>query len=378
MTSSAAPTSVLTADRGPGGSAPSPAPAADAAPAPRPRSGRLLALDGLRLFAALFVLLYHFTGGSVWRLPPDDLGWLGEIARYGWLGVQLFFLISGFVICMSSWGRSVGEFAISRVVRLYPAYWLAVLVTGAVVYLVPDHPGRIPVKEVLANLTMVQERLGVRDLDAAYWTLAVELQFYLLFAVVVWRGVTYRRVVLFSLLWLVATVSLEAAHVPALPVLLAIDWAPFFIAGMTIYLMHRFGPTLLLWVITAACWLLAVLQMAKVHVDSAHGSFAVRAAIVTVFFAILIAVALGALNWVRWRGMVTAGALTYPLYLLHETLGRTVIRSLRGLAPSWVLLLGLVAGMLALAYAVQRWWERPVARWMRAGLLASLARIRTS
>jgi peptidoglycan/LPS O-acetylase OafA/YrhL len=44
-----------------------------------------------------------------------------RVAHQGWTGVYLFFLISGFVICMSAWGRSVGQFAASRITRLFPA-----------------------------------------------------------------------------------------------------------------------------------------------------------------------------------------------------------------------------------------------------------------
>lgn len=107
-------------------------------------------------------------------------------AAYGWLGVELFFLISGFVICMSCWGRSVGDFFTSRVTRLYPAYWFAVLATTAVLLLIPGGQKPLPWPDVLTNLTMLQEPLGVRMVDGVYWTLFAELRFYLLFALVAW------------------------------------------------------------------------------------------------------------------------------------------------------------------------------------------------
>ena len=95
-------------------------------------SGRVRALDGLRLIAALMVCAYHYTVAknleASWGAPPKSLfPHLSAVAAYGWLGVQLFFLISGFVICMSAWGRAVGDFFASRVVAALPG----VLVRGA-------------------------------------------------------------------------------------------------------------------------------------------------------------------------------------------------------------------------------------------------------
>jgi len=89
------------------------------------RENRLAALDGLRLVAALAVAGYHYT--VAWRidgthLPQYFLPHAVHVTVYGFLGVELFFLISGFVICMSAWGRPLGAYFTSRVSRLYPAY----------------------------------------------------------------------------------------------------------------------------------------------------------------------------------------------------------------------------------------------------------------
>ncbi|PSO15034.1 hypothetical protein C7G42_29510 [Bradyrhizobium sp. MOS003] len=72
---------------------------------------------------------------------------------YGLLGVELFFVISGFVILMSlEKANSLAEFALHRAARLYPAYWLSVLVAGG--FLMTT--GRTSVENVLVNTTMLQ------------------------------------------------------------------------------------------------------------------------------------------------------------------------------------------------------------------------------
>ena len=101
---------------------------------------RLYAIDGIRLLAALMVTVHHDAG--TWR--DNQLGNRGSgrpasevfphlfpIASYSAavIGVQFFFVISGFVICMSCWGRLPRDFFVSRVIRLYPAYWFGVLST---------------------------------------------------------------------------------------------------------------------------------------------------------------------------------------------------------------------------------------------------------
>src|SRR5881394_93905 len=94
-------------------------------------SNRLYEVDLLRFFAAMSVLLFHYCfrgyaadGMSVMPYPT-----LAPVAKYGYLGVDLFFMISGFVILMSVSSGSLRDFFVSRVVRLYPAFWVCCTIT---------------------------------------------------------------------------------------------------------------------------------------------------------------------------------------------------------------------------------------------------------
>ncbi|MGW1952582.1 acyltransferase family protein [Streptomyces sp. NPDC001920] len=347
---------------------------AERPPVRRPRGeSRLRALDGLRLLAALMVCMYHFTGknGEVaasWNQSPGTVfPTLSQLSTYGSLGVQFFFVISGFVICMSSWGRSLGDFFRSRISRLYPAYWVAVvMVTGAAV-LLPVVVAPVRPDEFLVNLTMMQQPLGVERVLGVCWTLWVELKFYVLFALfVIWKGVTYRRVVTFCILWTLAGAFARVADNPLTDELVMRDHAPFFVGGLALYLIHRFGSDLLLWGIVGMSFLLGQRYsvMALWHPAEQgdfHRSPYVIQAVVFLAFAAVAVVALGWTRWADWRWLTVAGALTYPFYLIHEHLGWFFIRVLhRGLGlGSYTTLALSVGSLLSLAYLMHRFVEKP-------------------
>ncbi|MEV7871353.1 acyltransferase [Streptomyces sp. NPDC088124] len=376
---------------------PAPEPAGTPAPAPAPaappaKGDRMRALDGLRILAALMVCVFHYAGkGQVeraWGQSPKELfPDLSAVATYGSLGVQLFFVISGFVICMSSWGRSLGDFFRSRVTRLYPAYWAAIVLVTAACVALPSVIAPLRLDEVLVNLTMLQQPMGVDRVLGVCWTLWVEARFYLLFALfVVWKGVTYRRVVLFCCLWTVAGVFARVADNPLTDELVMRDHAPFFIGGLALYLIHRYGSDLLLWSIVGTSWLLGQRYSTTALWDpNATSVFQERSPyvillLVTFAFGAVAAVALGWLRWANWRWLTFAGALTYPFYLIHEHLGWFVIAVYHrkfGLEPR-LTFVATVVSLLVVAWLIHRLVEKPVGPRMRRMMKRQAERLRAS
>ncbi|MEU1476887.1 acyltransferase [Streptomyces sp. NPDC005760] len=365
-----------------------PAPAARHA-AVRDRAGRrLYAIDGIRLLAALMVAVHHYAGTNrvdrpgnrIWDRPVSDImPTVFRFASYGWIGVEIFFVISGFVICMSCWGRTPRQFFTSRVIRLYPAYWFAIVFTTAVLIALPGVWDRLRTRDVLLNFTMLQSGSGVMNVDGVYWTLWSELRFYLLFLVVVWSGLTYRKVVVFCCVWGAAAMLAPIAKLPLLALVANPEGAWYFIAGLSLYLMHRFGQDLLLWGILAMAWLMGQRELGirideVEHVSGWRGSVA----IFTVFLLAMVAIALGATDRVRWKWLVTAGALTYPLYLMHYAAGTAVINRLRDTMDARLLVVSVIAGFMLLSWLVHRFVERPVARLLKRGLDTSFARLRNA
>ncbi|MEW2549476.1 acyltransferase [Streptomyces sp. NPDC047002] len=377
----AAPAAVAARD----GAAPAAAPAGGA---PRPaRGGRLRALDGLRLVAALMVALYHYGGrdgdvSTAWgSSPATQFPSLHQWFAYGPLGVQIFFVISGFVICMSGWGRSLAVFFASRAARLMPAYWCAVVLITVVFALPGVVYKTVSASDALLNLTLLQMPAGGQRVIGVDWTLWAEIRFYALFAVcVVLPGVTRRRVVLFGALWTLGAVLADAADSALLEQVLMPEYAPFFVGGMGLYLVHRNHRDPLGWGLAGAGFLLgqhyavAGLWHPASHFGYRHTTVII--AIVALGFAAVAAVALDRLRWAHWGWLTTAGALTYPFYLVHEHLGWVVIGGLHrtlGLPAAATLPLTVLA-MLLLAWLLHRLAERPLTPWLRTRLARAAAR----
>lgn len=162
-------------------------------------------LDSVRGLAALWVVLFHLT---LHYEPPSNpfltVLWENVLGR-GLLGVPVFFVLSGFVIAHSlrrgfDRSSSIGNFMLRRVVRLTPPYWAAiVLAVGmhAVASFVNGEPflpggSEMTAGRLVSHLFYGQELLGYSNINDVFWTLAVEMQFYLV-AILVALGVTAVR-----------------------------------------------------------------------------------------------------------------------------------------------------------------------------------------
>ena len=361
-------------------------PAADRPSPPqvkRPRENRLRALDGLRLIAALMVAAYHYggRGGEVtqaWGTSAKaQFPTLHSWFAYGCLGVQVFFVISGFVICMSGWGRPLRSFFASRASRLLPSYWAAIVIVTLVFALPVVAYKTVSPSDTLVNLTMMQQPLGADRVLGVCWTLWAEVRFYALFALcVVMPGATRQRVIMFCAVWTLAAALTQAANEPLLDLVLMPEYAPFFIGGIGLYLVHRDRHDAYAWGIVIVSWLIGQHQAVRGlwHAPnpdffSYRTSFGI-VLVVTFGFVAVAVIALGWLNWANWRWLTVAGALTYPFYLVHEHLGWVAIEAYHQKLdiPAYATLPLTVLSMLTLAWLLNRFVEDPLTPRMRTML----------
>lgn len=143
---------------------------------------RLSEVDGLRGVAALTVMIGHW--GEIVQRQNVPVDWKETIQTFflddwsfGRVGIVAFFCISGFVVPFSFRGeRPMLSFPISRFFRLYPAYWMSILVAAILFPLVGR--GAVPLDVILPNLTMLHKVFGIPSVLSVYWTLTIELVFY--------------------------------------------------------------------------------------------------------------------------------------------------------------------------------------------------------
>lgn len=344
---------------------------------------RLRTLDGLRFLAAAGVLLYHFTARSPeWTGSlSETFPVLGNVAIYLSLAPELFFVISGFVILWTAWDRPVAAVVASRVARIYPAYWAALALTSLLLGVLWTGERQISVGQVAVNATLLQSAVGVSPVDGVYWTLWAELRFYLLVVLLAAVGLTRRRVLAAAALWPIAAVVAERWHVEPFATLLIGQYAPFFAAGIGLYVVWRYGHAWAPWAVVvgnAALGAVAVVPGRAAALARLTAFDASLPLLGVVAVGCVVAVAVVTLTPVRrwdWRGLTTVGALTYPLYLVHQFWGRWVIASVGGHLPRY-LTLALAAGVsVLLALAVHRWVERPLHRPVRRAVEQGLGRL---
>nr|WP_281178430.1 acyltransferase [Streptosporangium amethystogenes] len=344
---------------------------------------RLYEIDALRITAAVSVVIYHYVF-SAYAGGVSKVGFPvgSEIARFGYLGVDMFFMISGFVVLLSAWNRRPGAFLVSRIVRLYPAFWVAVTITALVSVTLSMGKYPITLVQYLANLTMFNSLPDIPNVDVVYWTLWAEIRFYALVFVLAWIGITRSRVVRVLWGWLALTFLLQSGVLPA-PVRSVADlvvqsqFSHYFIAGMALCLVYRFGLSAQLAAIVLISFGNAVYRGIEFagKVGARYHTEIESSVVVTVIVAIFIVLFLVSLRVTRRLGrpwFAVAGALTYPLYLIHAHIGFVIFDRLGGVVQWHVLLVGMVALMCLAAYAIHTLVERPLAPLLKRFLTPDL------
>lgn len=318
---------------------------------PRTASPRSQIIDGFRGLAILAVLCFHYL--YRWAPPRSAGDAYGYDAvhlwpAFGWSGVQLFFIISGLVICMTLLrARDALEFGIRRFARLYPAFVVAAGVITLVLAIHDPLGLKVGLRDYLLTLTLLSNNIGHWNLvDGAFWSLTVEVRFYAYAALF--------HALLGARFWwgLVALAAVGAmarlVHPGAANLLFIADWTAPFLIGVGIWFA----------VFRCEAWPAAVCAIAGLtayglhvpHADEPGGAALIASAFVLGgggLMALLLWKAphlpLGPLAWL--------GRISYSLYLYHQKLGVTVIHDLKRLgAPDLVAFLGATGVAVALGW----------------------------
>ena len=341
---------------------------------------RLVLIDGLRGIAAMAVVFYHLYGNIRLTLSFDVPVAVDWLLMHGYLGVAIFFVLSGYVITLNI-GRAkitpgfMWRFALRRAIRLDPPYWLsiaaAIALTFAAAHAFPELEKTYPsVRQVLAHLVYLQGILGFQDIVPIYWTLTFEVQFYL-----------FILVLLFA-----AQVTLKVEDAPqslAFPVvagmwllLAALSLAQFFdwveIAPRGTFLPYWYCFSLGMFCVWAVSdWLklgwFAVHWSLVLFCSIAGGWNETGIVVVITGALLLVAGKKGKLHiWTLGRAMQYLGRISYSLYLFHGIVGWSTVSLLKrwtgtplGMEWAGVVFVGGLLASIASAHIVYLLVERP-------------------
>jgi peptidoglycan/LPS O-acetylase OafA/YrhL len=335
---------------------------------------RVPGLDLLRLAAVAAVILYHygFWGPASNGLPQVALPYLAAVAQYGFLGVPVFFTISGFVIAYSAEGRTPIGFAIARFSRIYLTFVFCMTLTFATILLLGGTNFEVTFAQWFANLFVAAPALGQSYVDTSYWSLVIEIVFYAWVAVFLAVGLLPRRIDAIILIWLGITFANELTiDAPIFEKIFIADDSGFFAVGLVIYEHYRGRRDLKLYGILALSIGTSVFQaIHKLEHLGVHtgGTFDER--IVAVICLVSIAFIFLATRIRKLplpAGLIlAAGGITYPLYLLHMQMGYTILAAAAPVRNVELWTAAIIAGAVILAWATWRFVERPAQRRSKA------------
>jgi peptidoglycan/LPS O-acetylase OafA/YrhL len=337
---------------------------------------RIVALDGFRALAVSLVIMYHYF--SSWVPPKRDLYPYGALlndfylAKYGYLGVQFFFMISGFVISMTLLDcRTWQEFALKRFARLWPAMLLCSVLTFVFVNVGPLRIFESSWRDFIPSLTFLHPRIvdsvlsmdGSRWIDIVYWSLFVEVTFYFLAASLFFAFRSRFPLAVIGLLGLAAITELLSPGNAFTTHLLIAPFLPWFVAGIGFQQIYtRTAPRIgVAMVVMSAAYILGLRPELRAHT----AELPLIAGMFALFFVLT-----HRPSWVSafaWRPIADLGAASYSLYLIHHVIGVTLIAWLaKALAVSGLeslfIAIAVAAAMALLATAIYRLWEIPSRR----------------
>lgn len=305
---------------------------------------RLVFVDALRGLAAMWVVVYHlFEAKHVANLELLLPKWAGQFIHLGYVGVAIFFVLSGFVIAHSVAGQRVdaayvGWFVMRRSVRLDPPYWASILATIAI----GAHAELPSWPALLAHVLYLQDLLHFKPISPIYWTLCLEIQLYLVFALLLGMAhrfrssSTDRR----SLLIIFAAAAVVAAAFPVGLVYEQTLPAGLFLRKWYTFLVGAFAC----WAVDGTIGRSLFYAYAGPLFADALGNHNADAIVSTASGALLLEVGrAGRLrDWLNWRPLQFLGRISYSLYLLHGPITAVTLRyTLYRLTPrtaSWELL----------------------------------------
>ncbi|MDO6445293.1 acyltransferase [Colwellia sp. 1_MG-2023] len=338
---------------------------------------RFYEIDLFRFLAAFGVMVFHYTYTAFMEgyAPIANFENFREVSRYAYMGINFFFIISGFVIFMSVKDGSAKKFVISRFVRLFPTYWAALILTSLITVYWGGVGFSITWPQFFANTTMINEAFNYKPIDGAYWTLFIELKFYIfIWALLLCGALQYiQHILAFTLIVSTAALFFPWAENVNMWTGIFPHWSGYFASGCVLYLLRRDGINLYRMGLYILSFIYIIIQ--SVLFGSLMGKWfdiifdsTTIILINLVFFAVFSLTAFCKDNHLRKRWCFYLGILTYPLYLTHQHIGYIIFNQFGTESNIVNLIVLTILLMVVVAYLIHYFIEiklsRSLSRWL--------------
>lgn len=315
---------------------------------------RIIELDIFRGIAAFSVVLFHYTARYNIAFETDTMNWF-EFS-FGHYGVQLFFIISGFVIFMTlERSKNTLDFIKRRFIRLYPTFWICMIITFMATYFAGVLRFERTVTDLLVNITMIPNLLGFRTIDGVYWSLQVELLFYFLMIILL-QFKLLKSVFGLMITWLVIGVLVHYFHIPYLKVYLITAYSYLFIAGISFYKIwtNKGLPDNLKY------HFLIVLCLIYGFAKDIEEGFVVLLCF-GLFYLFIFQKLKFITDFKLFKPFVFLGDISYSLYLIHQFIGMIIIFHLSKYIENYLILLIVpIIISILLAWMITRFLEKTI------------------
>jgi len=345
---------------------------------------RIYQIDLFRFVAALSVVLFHFMfrGNEhvIHKMSLVGFSDIGDYFKYGYLGVDLFFIISGFVISLSIRSFDLGKFVKSRFLRLYPAYWFCVTLTSLIVVIWGGSIFSVSFNQYLVNMTMFNGFVGVEHIDGVYWSLMEELKFYFIIAFfLILRKIKKFDLNVVIVLWLMLSIlsvfiDFNSHYIfKVLRFVFTLFYSSYFIAGMIFYKIYKEGVNYK-YIIGLVLCLAISMHYATGKIVSLESNFnsvfspVVICAFVISFYVIMFLASTHRMKIINSPKLIKLGVLTYPLYLVHENIGFIIFNETLGYVNKYITLLIVLTLMLWISHLISVYIEKPLSTYLRSSL----------
>lgn len=330
---------------------------------------RIKYLDGLRGIAILLVIVYHAFGGNGYNGVIHYGGSFSDILffKFGYLGVQLFFLISRFVILMTlEKSKSFIHFMYKRWLRLFPAMLIATILIYTTARIFYERPAGIPnIYSVIPGLIFINPNVLEKItnihfpiMEGAFWSLYVEMFFYVVFGLSYFLFRERKAIILLFCLFLYSVVGL---FYPLKLSMLFIHFGWFTIGCLSyIYLIKNRSQNKLILYLSLALSLACLIVTYKVSIDiykmnfSFIEFFVYGGTIISLFFIPIVFEK--SRKIIGNRLFLFIGFISYPLYLIHENFMVSMISKLQiyNIMPEYLLPVFPVLLLIFVAYVITK------------------------